>query len=201
MKFVGSLLVALLAGAANAQIARFQFTSDPGEWIGQGQTKNVFYVNGVSTFFGTLSQLGSSGPDYFTFVGSNQDQDDFVLIQLGTDQLEQPLAVGIYEGAERAAFAGAGKPGLDVSFQSRGTNRLAGRFEIHDLSYRNTGVDEWTLDRLHFTFEQVAEESPGQYLRGSFTYEAVPEPATFAALGAGLLAVRSRRQRVQTKAK
>lgn len=198
MRLFAALSISLFSVTSIAQTGIFQYVSDPGEYVGQGLSGEAVYTPLSALFVSRLNRFGNDGPDYFTFLGRNDD--DFLSIQIGTDRLNRPLAVGLYEGAERAPFAGAGKPGLDVSFQSRGSNTLTGKFEILDIAYQNSGPDEWTLERIRFRFEQFAEGGP-KALRGTFTYNAVPEPATFAALGVGLLALRSRRERVQPKAK
>lgn len=201
MKFLGSFLVALLAGAANAQFARFQFTSDPGEYIGQGQSGEIVYTPDSPQFAPFLIKRGSVGPDSFIFTGiKTTSTEDYMNIEVNTFQLGQSLAIGLYENVERAGFVSQGKAGLEVAFQHRGSNTVSGSFEILDLAYRSDSPDEWTIERIHLTFVQYSGGS-SRALRGSFTYNAVPEPATFAILGAGLLALRSRRQRVQTKAK
>lgn len=48
-----------------------------------------------------------------------------------------PLVPGVYEDAERAAFASPGHPGLSVSGEGRGCNQATGRFEIIEI-----GIDD-----------------------------------------------------------
>ena len=196
MKWVGSFFVVVVAATANAQMARFQFTSEPGEWIGQGQSGDIVYTSSSPSFYSLLQRWGSTGPDLLTFGGMNTTATvDSLSIQLSTHRMGRPLEVGVYAGAERAVFAGAGRPGLDVAFQGRGSNTLTGSFEILDIAYRSTAFEEWTLDRLHVTFIQYSG-GDSRAMRGSFTYEAVPEPATCAALGLGLFALGKRRRKL-----
>jgi hypothetical protein len=49
------------------------------------------------------------------------------------------LVVGSYENAERASFASAGRPGLDVNGDGRGCNTVAGRFTIHEATWGADG--------------------------------------------------------------
>jgi hypothetical protein len=201
VKFLGSLLVALSAGAANAQFARFQFTSDPGEYIGQGESRDIVYTSSSPSFNAYLQQWGPAGPGLFTFSGESAvSANGDLSVKFSTYRVERPLAVGVYDNATRAVGGNMGTASLDISFQFRGSNTLTGTFEILDIAYRSTAQDEWTLDRPHVNFVQYSEGG-SLALRGSFTYDAVPEPATFVALGASLLALRRRRQRVQPNAK
>jgi hypothetical protein len=65
----------------------------------------------------------------------------------------QPLAVGSYTGAVRAAFRPPGTPGIDVYGDGRGCNTITRQFDVNELSYTPTG------DLLVFdaTFEQHCE--------------------------------------------
>ena len=49
---------------------------------------------------------------------------------LSTDSLGTPLAVGVYEMAQRASFTDPGRPGLDLAGAGRGCGAVVGRFEI-----------------------------------------------------------------------
>lgn len=65
------------------------------------------------------------------------------------------LEPGVYLGAARAAFRGAGQPGLDVFGEGRGSNQLTGFFEIKEIAFRNGEIESlWAF------FEQHSEGLP-----------------------------------------
>ena len=67
----------------------------------------------------------------------------------GTEKLGAPLAVGKYDNAERAPFATPGHPGLDVSGDGRGCNKIQGSFEVFAISWSVSILKSFTA-----TFEQ-----------------------------------------------
>jgi DNA-binding beta-propeller fold protein YncE len=67
----------------------------------------------------------------------------------------QPLAVGSYLRAVRAAFRPAGTPGLDITGGSAGCNEIKGRFDIDEVSFAPTGE----LLTFLATFEQWCDAS------------------------------------------
>jgi hypothetical protein len=188
------LAIGLSVASANAQWLRFQFESDPGDWVGQGQNLDILYTPQNSFMLSaTLVKWGASGPDYLYFGAMQNPVSTYYLsASFGTDELGTPLAVGTYLNAERAPFASPGSPGLDILFEHRGSNTLTGMFRIDEISYTATGSDEWTLNRFRATFEQHSEGAvPG--MRGTIAYSSVPEPGTLGALGLGALWLRKRR--------
>jgi hypothetical protein len=86
-------------------------------------------------------------------------------VELSSQQLGTPLAVGTYTNAQRAAFATAGHPGLDVSGDGRGCNTVAGDFQIHDIVWDTAG-----LRKLNASFHQRCEAGTS-VLRGMVSYE------------------------------
>lgn len=61
-----------------------------------------------------------------------------------TSLVPAPLEVGPYEGAQRAPFEDDGRPGLSVSGDGRGCNRLSGSFEVHELAVENDALQAIT---------------------------------------------------------
>ena len=62
--------------------------------------------------------------------------------------------MGVYEDAERASFASAGHPGMDISGNARGCLEIAGRFEIHQLEWAGSDLANFTV-----TFEQFCDDA------------------------------------------
>jgi hypothetical protein len=90
----------------------------------QASTVQVSYVNGTTNYIVELSSL----------------------------HLGQFLAPDVYTGAERAAFAGAGHPGMDIFGDGRGCNTVSGSFQVEDVTFSGTTLTSFTA-----TFEQHCE--------------------------------------------
>lgn len=153
-----TMLFAFGCTAVHAQETSLYMYSDPGDYIGQGQTyyytpadgsftaqKN--YDQGVSLSFNTPNY---SHWWYLDFAGANS----------------QPLTVGTYTGALRFPFQGSA-PGLNVDGDGRGCNTLTGTFTVLEVSY-GTGN---TIQSFDATFEQHCEgATPALY--GEIRYNA-----------------------------
>jgi len=133
--------------------------SDPGDYIGQGQTYNYSpatgtitiernYDNGVS-----ISYREPGFTHWWDFRFAAPD--------------EGLLVPGLYSSAMRFPFQDPGHPGLDVSGDGRGSNTLTGWFRVNEVAYGPTG------DVLVFsaTFEQHSEGRVPA-LRGEIRYNA-----------------------------
>lgn len=110
------------------------------------------------------------GPEYVR-IGVDPDDDgqgSWWDLQFSTKELGRPIQAQVYQGAQRYPFEDEGHPGLSVSGDGRGCNRLCGRFEIHELE-----VDGPTLQRFAATFEQNCECGTST-LRGCVVYDARP---------------------------
>jgi hypothetical protein len=86
-------------------------------------------------------------------------------LDFNTTQLGVPLAPGVYEDAERAAFVSPDHPGIDVSGDGRGCNTITGRFQVHEYELVNGRVKKATV-----SFEQHCEGGPN-VLNGCVHYE------------------------------
>jgi hypothetical protein len=65
-----------------------------------------------------------------------------------TSQLGVPLVAGDYPDAQRAAFAQAGHPGLDIGGQGRGCGGITGEFHVVSISALPGNVDGSTPPQL-----------------------------------------------------
>jgi hypothetical protein len=181
------LFFSLAVLRANATlIAQLNLQSQPGDFIGQGQTVNITYPE--SQIIAQIVATTPGGlPDYVQFIlGVASPTNTDSTLQFATNQLGIPLAPGVYTDAQRAAFATAGHPGLDVTFQNRGSNTLTGLFTINNASFyaNNTKIASFSV-----TFEQHSEgATPALFGTLTFTDTAVvPEPASVAFVGVGSL--------------
>jgi hypothetical protein len=118
------------SAAAAGMVAVISYTSDPGDVVGRGQSNTL-----------TLS-----ASEFTVLLDQSQSELRFNAPQGGNPWLNftlevpagQTLAPGLYERAERWPFQSAGRPGLSVSANSNGCNRVTGRFLISEVTYVGT---------------------------------------------------------------
>ncbi len=130
---------------------------DSGDFIHPGMakiTQGTFYANSESSYVGVSVQP------------SDQSLGSWWTLDFATTNLQRPIGVGVYDGAERHPFESSNTPGLDVDGDGRGCNTLSGRFEIQELSVDASGA----MQRFTATFEQHCERWPAT-LRGCVHYE------------------------------
>jgi hypothetical protein len=182
---------------AHAQTARLTLQSEPGDFIGQGGSYDITYTPENSSFFSPQIRrsLPNGSPAELLFVlgtVTSGSDNTFALLFFGTDQLGIPIQPGFYPDAQRADFASPGHPGLDVSFQNRGCNTVAGEFTIDYVTFATT-PSGLQIDTFGARFEQHCEGATPA-LFGTFTYSAttpsaVPEPGMCTLGLAGLLSL------------
>jgi VCBS repeat-containing protein len=153
-----------------APATRLRMVSDPGEFIGQGQTYD--YTPAAASFW--------ASPNFANGVSLEVDPPDIATWwNLDFAAANQALlAPGVYLDAMRFAFPDPGHPGLDVSGSGRGSNTLTGQFTVHDV-VRN--ADQSQILSFAASFEQHSEGKPPA-LRGFIQFN-----STFGT-GAGVLA-------------
>lgn len=137
----------------------FSFTSSPTAWIGQGQTYN--YTSVTATRTGNLGVYTDSV--HFKAGG-------WELVIVGPS-LTLPQ-VGFYPGAKRWPFMD-GAPGLSLSGNGRGNNRLTGWFHVLQAEYDPSGQPiAFAVD-----FTQYDEENVTRWNRGSIRFNSdIPAP-------------------------
>ena len=172
-----------------AQVAHLTLQSQPGDFIGQGGTFDITYTPANSQNFSAQAfiLIGSPPtPSYLQFIMgtvTGGSDNTYSILQFATNHLGIPMQPGFYPNAERAPFASAGHPGLDVSFQNRGCNTLTGNFTVLAVTFgANNAIDSFSAN-----FEQHCEGA-APALFGQFTYDAhaVPEPSTWMLLFSGV---------------
>ncbi len=153
-------LLGVLAHAlpAAAQVTSLSMTSDPGDYIGQGQTYNYAQADGI-------------------FSAQVYDNNAGVIISFRTPSFDHwwtlnftaangaPLTPGIYLNAMR--FAEGTSPGLDVFGDGRGCSMLTGSFQVLEATYGPAN----TLVSFDAIFEQHCE-GMAPALRGQIRYNA-----------------------------
>ena len=160
----GLLMVGVLAplsAAVAAPTVVFDLQSDPGDFVGGGGTFHRTQANRTLNV-STQDFTGNGKPDYITIVLTGST--DFILFQLGTNQLGVDLVPGTYLSAQRAPFASAGHPGIDVSMDGAGCNTITGDFVIHGVVTQGM-----TVRYLDVDFVQHCEGATPA-LRGTVIY-------------------------------
>lgn len=159
---VGAVLAAPMAGVAATAPAQamaetetyFSYASQPGDYIGQGQTATLtapteFTIGGTA---GSLSFSADTGSESWD-------------VTLAAPRGEQ-LTTGVYENAARAPFNGT-QPGLSVSSTGRGCNTTTGRFTVYAISADTSGQ----ITSLDAEFTQFCDGGAGA-LTGTVKYAA-----------------------------
>lgn len=200
-KFVGTLVLGcgLVSAPSHASVAHFVLNATPGDYISGGQQVDNVYSStdplliwNFANFnnIGTATTPSTDSINFIFLLAPWQVTDDeFASLSFSTNGLGIPMTIGSYFNAERAPFASAGHPGLEITYDHRGCNTLTGNFTINNLTFNNSQIDLFSA-----SFSQSCDS--GALMSGTFDYNAgltsfnsVPEPATTALLTLGVLAL------------
>lgn len=180
-----ALVASSLPPAAHA-FTFLALQSEPGDFVGQGQTLHLDVTDGAFTAWRN---------DYYDGVSIDVQDYDPTGGSLASLDFSAPfgaeLAVGAFENATRLPFQPFSAPGLSVVVSSNGCNTLTGRFEVLEAVFGPGGE----VVRFAANFEQHCEGAEPA-LFGQLRFDStIPEPSTALLLGAGLasLALRGRR--------
>jgi hypothetical protein len=169
LMLAAALVIGAVAESAWAEphaIIRLQ--SEEGEIVGQGRSWHIYGGSWASNCF-TLRETDDQSVDFIEVFGENlpAEMESSWLLRISTNAIGQPLALGHYTDAQRAAFGEPDHPGLDVSGM-RGSQTLSGDFTISVLEIDYTGGLP-RLVRLSMSFVQNSNNE-NRLLRGSFYY-------------------------------
>ena len=166
-------VVAFPATARASSVAAVQgsltMTSDPGDWVGQGQSYSLvtpdatFLTHGDATYYdGNMLTVQVSGPGQWWYLA----------FQAPTGQTLTPgvTYANAIRGVQSSPPPGS-QPRLDVSGDGRGCNTLTGTFTVVDVTYGPYGY----LQSFHVTFEQHCE-GVAAALHGELDVVAPPAP-------------------------
>jgi hypothetical protein len=141
--------------AAAADLTQLSMSGEQGDYIG-GPVAYSYKPEDGTFGVSASDRTGDGQPDYLTVsfngIGTNGH---WWYLNFGTNQAGKNLTPGLYTNAERAPFASAGHPGLDIYGDGRGCNTLTGSFRVLEIEVNPSN----TLQVLRFTasFEQHCE--------------------------------------------
>lgn len=156
----GTAISARLSQTVSSGGTSLWFSSDNGDYIGQGATAS--YVPPTAT----LTARGDAG--YASLSVDDPTHGDWWTVDVAAPPGET-LVPGTYTGAVRAPFRGTGQPGLSVSGSGRGCNTLTGAFTIHEIGTSPDG----SIASLDVSFTQHCGNSP-EALSGRARFRAGP---------------------------
>lgn len=139
---MGDSLSNLIILDPNIPMTALALSSQPGDYIGQGQLYLFTIADGVFT----------STRNFDNGVSVTLHTSDFWDTDFAAPD-SAPLTPGIYNNAQRFPFQSLGVPGLNVDGAGRGCDILTGRFGVLRAIYRPDG----TVQNFAVDFEQHCE--------------------------------------------
>jgi hypothetical protein len=132
--------------------------SESGDFVGSGKNWDIVYNQENSTnIISSVSRVIKNSPSFIIISTFSKSFFPFINVAFSTHQLGIPLSPGTYTNAERASFASLNHPGLDVGFDARGCNEVAGSFSIEKIKFINISPNRIRLDQLKASFIQNCE--------------------------------------------
>ena len=140
------LLVSALPARGQTGTTAIYLDSQSGDYIGEGIERTVTDVG--------LAFSASASPDRsrVSIFASAPDFSTWWQLQFAGPE-GVPLVPGVYEHATRYPFQDKSLNGLEVSGESRGCNRLVGRFRVYEVVIDGSG----NVERFAADFEQHCE--------------------------------------------
>ena len=106
-------------------VSTLNMQSDPGDFIGQGATYSYALTN-MNVIIHTLDMNKNGLVNRISFyLTDKKNTATNWSVNFATDKTNKELARGEYDNAQRASFALAGHPGLDIFGMGRGSNTLS----------------------------------------------------------------------------
>ena len=187
--FVFLALTALQSRAA--PVWQLTLQSDPGDWIGQGQTYEYDQTTSEISIVHEEDRTHDGITDYIWFQVGTPGVTGWWNLIFGADQIPADLDDGTYLGARQGIplhptidIGGTGTPGTS----GRGCNTCWGSFTILTPGFSVTN----SSPSFAVVFEQRSESPTAAALHGTFSYNFdsnVPEPSTFLCVGPLALAL------------
>jgi hypothetical protein len=207
-----ALVLAFASAASPAEagfsaIATLDMTGQPGNFILNGTSASETYTDlefGFNTaqIQGTLAN-GTPTSVLFVLAQAGDPAMPEANISFSTAKLDEALVAGTYTGAQRAGFETGAVPGFDIGFDGRGYNSLTASFTIQAVTFfhdpGNPTVN--TVASFEASFTVIGDSDTGS-LSGTFSYvnlASVPEPASAALMGIGLITVAGYRRLVRRR--
>lgn len=128
------LWIALAAGSARA-LTQIDFISDPGDYIGGGQTFSLTPSDGsfVTTTQGSAVSISFNAPE----PGAVSPKTSWFLVFAPAQGMT--LTPGNYPSAQRWPFQSPQLPGLEIFGDGRGCNALTGKFTVYEAVFDSAG--------------------------------------------------------------
>jgi hypothetical protein len=141
-----AILLPPRAANASSDTSFISFTSDPEDWVGQGESRTLTATDGRLEF--TMIDASTFRAFYQGFDGTPAGLD--LRAPSG-----QNLVTGVYENASRFPFGDPSLPQMAFSYDHRGCNTITGRFEVLEATF---GPYDY-IQSFDATFEQHCEGS------------------------------------------